>query len=127
MTSKLLILTFLLGFFTAWSSPHGEPLSLQGVIYQEEGSVIKGAEVIVEENGQLIHSVLSDYQGRFRLQLDNLNLSRVNIKILKKGYRAESLLPVSCKKELLHIELKSKEPEVVPVFHQKVSNRSLSI
>lgn len=88
---------------------------------------VRGAEIIVEENGQLIHSVFSDKEGRFRLQLDNLNLSRVNIKVLKRGFESESLLPVSCKKQELHIHLKAKAGDLIPVFHQKSQNRGLSI
>jgi len=123
----VILLAFLFGTLQAWSSSDSEPLYLRGVIYQQEGLAVKGAEVIVEENGEAIHSVFSDKEGQFRLKLENQSLDRLNIRVIKNGFETEQLIPVSCKKQILHIKLKAKAPQVVPVFHQKGMSRSFSI
>ncbi len=114
--SAILCLLFLIPFLAL---AHGDktPFSLTGIIFDESGESISGAEISIEQNGEVIHSTQSNKEGLFKLTLDPtvIKADQIKIKVKKSGFRSEELVPASCNQAPLQLHLK-KAPTTIPVI-----------
>lgn len=129
--NRVFAILFLSMSASLWASPHGEktPLSLSGVIYEDEsGKAAEGAVITLEKNGEVIQHTETDDQGNFILRMEGPvdRMDQLLVRIHKKGYKSTSLRPVEWTGQNLQIRLK-RMPVVIPILKPMGGNPGISI
>lgn len=128
--NRSLIILILFFSLPVLSRAHGDklPISLSGIISDPSGKAVSGATISIEKNGQIIHSTETNAGGEFSIQMEGPlgRMDELKLKIEKKGYRSQQLVPMLCPKKNLEVELQ-KLPTPIPIMRQMGVNNTLMI
>lgn len=125
-TLAILSLIFLMPILT-WA--HGDKLtiSFSGIVSESSGKAVQGATISIEHNGQIIQSAESDAEGNFSIKMEGpfTRLDQLKVKVQKKGYRSQNLIPLDCDNKSIEVELHRASPPI-PIM-RTLGGNSLAI
>lgn len=106
---------------------HGDklPFSFSGIVSEEGGQGLEGVTISIEHNGQVLQSTKSDAEGNFKIDMEGpfSRPDQIRVKIQKKGYRSEVVVPINCN-SVIDTELE-RIPTPIPIMRTLPGNTLL--
>lgn len=101
---------------SGWAHGDKSPLSLSGIITDEDAKPVSGAVISIEKNGEVIQFTETDIKGNFELKLDGPipRMDQLKITVHKKGYKSQHIRPVQCNEKYHNIQLQRQQP--IPII-----------